>query len=67
MIEKQAKPTDFRRPGHIFPLIAKEQGVLERRGHTEATIDLAKLCHSVPAGVILKLWVMMGICFGLKN
>lgn len=55
MIEKQAKPTDFRRPGHIFPLIAKEQGVLERRGHTEATIDLAKLCHSVPAGVICEI------------
>nr|WP_279381278.1 3,4-dihydroxy-2-butanone-4-phosphate synthase [Lysinibacillus fusiformis] len=55
MIEKQAKPTDFRRPGHIFPLIAKEHGVLERRGHTEATVDLAKLCHSVPAGVICEI------------
>lgn len=55
MIEKQAKPTDFRRPGHIFPLIAKEQGVLERRGHTEATTDLAKLCHSIPAGVICEI------------
>ncbi len=55
MIEPQAKPTDFRRPGHVFPLIAKDKGVLERRGHTEATIDLAKLCHSVPAGVICEI------------
>lgn len=55
MMEPQAKNTDFRRPGHVFPLIAKENGVLERRGHTEATIDLAKLCHSIPAGVICEI------------
>lgn len=52
MLEPQAKAADFRRPGHVFPLVAKENGVLERRGHTEATIDLAKLCHSIPAGII---------------
>ena len=55
MVEPQAKAADFRRPGHIFPLIAKENGVLERRGHTEATIDLAKLCNSIPAGVICEI------------
>ncbi len=55
MIEDQARPTDFRRPGHVFPLIAKDNGVLERRGHTEATVDLAKLCQSVPAGVICEI------------
>ncbi|TDX89763.1 UNVERIFIED_CONTAM: 3,4-dihydroxy 2-butanone 4-phosphate synthase/GTP cyclohydrolase II [Lysinibacillus xylanilyticus] len=55
MLEPQAKAADFRRPGHIFPLIAKENGVLERRGHTEATIDLAKLCNSIPAGVICEI------------
>jgi len=55
MVEPQAKAADFRRPGHVFPLIAKENGVLERRGHTEATIDLAKLCNSIPAGVICEI------------
>lgn len=55
MVEPQGKAADFRRPGHIFPLIAKENGVLERRGHTEATIDLAKLCNSIPAGVICEI------------
>ena len=55
MIEPQAKADDFRRPGHVFPLIAKENGVLERRGHTEATTDLAKLCHSIPAGIICEI------------
>lgn len=55
MIESQAKAEDFRRPGHIFPLIAKANGVLERRGHTEATIDLAKLCNSIPVGIICEI------------
>ncbi|OXS76087.1 3,4-dihydroxy-2-butanone-4-phosphate synthase [Lysinibacillus sp. KCTC 33748] len=55
MLEPQAKDANFRKPGHVFPLIAKENGVLERRGHTEATIDLAKLCNSVPAGVICEI------------
>jgi len=55
MLASQAQATDFRRPGHVFPLIAKENGVLERRGHTEATIDLAKLCHSIQAGVICEI------------
>jgi 3,4-dihydroxy 2-butanone 4-phosphate synthase/GTP cyclohydrolase II len=55
MLGSQAKKTDFRRPGHIFPLIAKDNGVLERRGHTEASIDLAKLCDSIPAGVICEI------------
>ncbi|QGG50862.1 3,4-dihydroxy-2-butanone-4-phosphate synthase [Lysinibacillus pakistanensis] len=55
MIEPQARANDFRRPGHVFPLIAKDNGVLERRGHTEATIDLAKLCHSIPAGIICEI------------
>lgn len=55
MLESQAQATDFRRPGHVFPLIAKENGVLERRGHTEATIDLARLCRSIQAGVICEI------------
>lgn len=41
--------------GHVFPLIAKEGGVVERSGHTEAAVDLAKLAGSVPAGVICEI------------
>ena len=50
-----AMPTDFNRPGHIFPLIAKENGVLDRAGHTEASVDLAKLAGLFPAGVICEI------------
>ncbi|MFC0189869.1 bifunctional 3,4-dihydroxy-2-butanone-4-phosphate synthase/GTP cyclohydrolase II [Fictibacillus aquaticus] len=46
---------DFKRPGHIFPLIAKEGGVLRRAGHTEAAVDLAKLAGGNPAGVICEI------------
>ena len=42
-VDPDAKPEDFRRPGHMFPLLAKEHGVLERNGHTEATVDLMRL------------------------
>ena len=42
-VKKDAKPEDFRRPGHMFPLKAKKNGVLERNGHTEATVDLCRL------------------------
>jgi 3,4-dihydroxy 2-butanone 4-phosphate synthase/GTP cyclohydrolase II len=55
LIDPTTKPMDFRRPGHIFPLIAKKGGVLRRAGHTEATIDLALLCDSYPAGVICEV------------
>ncbi len=50
-----ARPSDLARPGHVFPLIAKPGGVLERRGHTEATIDLARLAGFAPAGVLCEL------------
>ena len=46
---------DFRRPGHIFPLIARSGGVFERAGHTEAAVDLARLCGAVPVGVICEI------------
>ncbi|MFD1030004.1 3,4-dihydroxy-2-butanone-4-phosphate synthase [Metaplanococcus flavidus] len=55
MVQEGAKPSDFKRPGHIFPLIAKDGGVLERTGHTEAAVDLAKLAGSAPAGVICEI------------
>ena len=47
--------TDFARPGHIFPLVAKKGGVLRRTGHTEATIDLAKMAGFYPAGVLVEI------------
>lgn len=46
---------DFKRPGHVFPLVAKDGGVLIRRGHTEASIDLAKLSGANPSGVICEI------------
>ncbi|WP_144462601.1 bifunctional 3,4-dihydroxy-2-butanone-4-phosphate synthase/GTP cyclohydrolase II [Siminovitchia fortis] len=55
MLEDGAKPGDFKRPGHIFPLIAKEGGILKRPGHTEAAVDLAQLCGAKPAGVICEI------------
>lgn len=55
MIHPQSQPKDFRRPGHIFPLIAQPGGVLRRAGHTEAAIDLARLCHATPAAAICEV------------
>ncbi|MDQ1131042.1 3,4-dihydroxy-2-butanone-4-phosphate synthase [Microbacterium sp. SORGH_AS_0888] len=49
------EPQDFRRPGHVFPLIARPGGVLERRGHTEAAVDLARLAGCAAAGVIVEI------------
>ncbi|MBL8584988.1 MAG: 3,4-dihydroxy-2-butanone-4-phosphate synthase [Rhizobiaceae bacterium] len=50
-----AGPSDFARPGHIFPLVAREGGVLMRSGHTEAAVDLCKLANLPPVGVICEL------------
>lgn len=55
MLDSNAKPNEFNRPGHIFPLIAKDGGVLERPGHTEAAVDLAKLAGADPVGVICEI------------
>lgn len=54
-MDHHAEPTDFRRPGHIFPLIAKPGGVLQRPGHTEAAVDLARLAGHSPGGVICEI------------
>ncbi|MFX9135354.1 3,4-dihydroxy-2-butanone-4-phosphate synthase, partial [Acinetobacter baumannii] len=51
-VAKQAKPNDIVQPGHIFPLMAQEGGVLMRAGHTEAGCDLARLAGLTPAAVI---------------
>jgi len=55
LVNAESVSTDFRRPGHVFPLIAKDNGVLERRGHTEAAVDFAKICGVQPAGVICEI------------
>jgi 3,4-dihydroxy 2-butanone 4-phosphate synthase/GTP cyclohydrolase II len=55
LINKETKPFDLARPGHIFPLKAKEGGVLRRTGHTEAAIDFARLAGLQPAGVIVEI------------
>lgn len=54
-IEKRAKPSDFRRPGHMFPLKAKDNGVLERNGHTEATVDLLKIAGLEEIGLCCEI------------
>ena len=55
LIDPNAKPEDFRRPGHVFPLRYKEGGVLVRQGHTEASIDLCKLAGLYPATAICEI------------
>lgn len=54
-INENSKPEDLRRPGHIFPLIAKKGGVLKRAGHTETAVDLARLSGLIPSGVICEI------------
>jgi 3,4-dihydroxy 2-butanone 4-phosphate synthase/GTP cyclohydrolase II len=55
LINPDTKPEDLGRPGHIFPLKAKREGVLRRTGHTEATIDIARLAGFEPAGVLVEI------------
>ncbi len=55
LVDPKTRPSDFGRPGHIFPLKAKKGGVLRRTGHTEAAIDLAQLAGFSPAGVLVEI------------
>lgn len=55
MVESDTIADDFTRPGHIFPLIAKDGGVLNRNGHTEAAVDLAMLAGAQPVGIICEI------------
>ncbi|TBN04478.1 3,4-dihydroxy-2-butanone-4-phosphate synthase [Hyunsoonleella flava] len=55
LIDNETRPFELARPGHIFPLVAKEGGVLRRTGHTEAAIDFARLAGLEPAGVIVEI------------
>lgn len=54
-VEEDAKPEDFRRPGHMFPLLARKNGVLERKGHTEATVDLLRLAGLKTCGLCCEI------------
>lgn len=54
-VEEGARPEDFRRPGHMFPLLAKKNGVLERNGHTEATVDLCRLAGLKECGLCCEI------------
>lgn len=54
-VSEDAKPEDFRRPGHMFPLLAKKNGVLEREGHTEATVDLCRLAGLKECGLCCEI------------
>ena len=55
LVDNDTKPGDLARPGHIFPLIAKDRGVLRRSGHTEAAVDLARLAGLYPSGVLVEI------------
>ena len=54
-VEEDARPEDFRRPGHMFPLLARKNGVLERNGHTEATVDLCRLAGLKECGLCCEI------------
>src|SRR5699024_4515371 len=54
-VSEDAKPEDFRRPGHMFPLMSKKNGVLERNGHTEATVDLMRLAGLKECGLCCEI------------
>jgi len=74
-VADDARPDDLHRPGHIFPLRARQQGVLERPGHTEATVDIMRIAGLKPCGVLCELTNKNGtmarlpeiISFGLTN
>jgi 3,4-dihydroxy 2-butanone 4-phosphate synthase/GTP cyclohydrolase II len=55
LVDPSARPEDFARPGHVFPLVAKSGGVLRRAGHTEAAVDLAQLAGLAPVGVLCEV------------
>ena len=55
LFDPETKPSDLNKPGHVFPLRSKEGGVLERRGHTEASVDLSILSGGLPAAVICEI------------
>jgi 3,4-dihydroxy 2-butanone 4-phosphate synthase/GTP cyclohydrolase II len=67
MLDPNAKPSDFLRPGHMFPLRARDGGVLVRAGQTEASVDLARLAGFYPAGVIVEIMAEDGTMMRLTG
>ena len=67
LIDSKARPENFSKPGHVFPLVAKNGGVLRRTGHTEAAIDLPRLAGLKPAGVIVEIMNEDGSMARLKD
>jgi 3,4-dihydroxy 2-butanone 4-phosphate synthase / GTP cyclohydrolase II len=67
IVDADTRPEDLARPGHIFPLRARRNGVLERRGHTEAAVDLARLAGLDPSGVICEIANDDGAMAGLPD
>ncbi len=67
LIDPKSKPEDFARPGHVFPLKAAKGGVLKRAGHTEASVDLARLAGFYPAGVLCEIMAENGKMAKLKD
>lgn len=67
LIDPKSKPEDFARPGHVFPLRAMKGGVLRRAGHTEASVDLARLAGLYPAGVLCEIMAENGKMAKLKD
>ena len=67
LIDSKAAPENFSKPGHVFPLVAKNGGVLRRTGHTEAAIDLPRLAGLEPAGVIVEIMNEDGSMARLKD
>jgi len=61
IIDPKTQPEDLVRPGHLFPLVSKEGGVLRRAGHTEATVDLARLAGLAPAGILCEILDGIGV------
>lgn len=67
ILEESSKPENFVRPGHLFPLVAREGGVLERPGHTEATIDLVRMAGLRPAGVLCEICSSDGLHMATRD
>jgi 3,4-dihydroxy 2-butanone 4-phosphate synthase / GTP cyclohydrolase II len=67
LVDPDTRPEDLVQPGHIFPLRARRNGVLERRGHTEAAVDLARLAGLDPSGVICEIAKDDGAMAGLPD
>ncbi len=63
--DDNSKPDDFRRPGHMFPLTARKNGVLEREGHTEATVDLMRLAVLIECGICCE--IMLDDCTMMRT